>query len=201
MRPTPRSSMRCGPSWCAAACRSLKQHAARSIWTALRSLCLPYATACPIWPRSAPRLAAAPAGTRLRSAALCPRPRFFEMLAARAFPPPPGCAAATRLNTRPSRTFFTMCSATCPCTRILVFADFLAHYGQLCARIQRRGDSGAHRARFLVHGGVRPDSPGKGRGEGLRQRADQLQRRVLQRAGRRLRGADFSVWMKCCARR
>ena len=44
---------------------------------------------------------------------------FFQMLAARKFPPQPhGCAAPIPSNIFPSRIFFTMSSGMSPCTRI-----------------------------------------------------------------------------------
>ena len=118
----------------------LERHAAQEYLDGFESLCLPY-DRLPNLAAVSAKLNDAPAGMPLRSAASCPRLPSLRCLRRGVFPPPLGCAAATRSNTRLSPTSFTMSLATCPMHAHPVFADFLAHYGQLCARIAGRGHS------------------------------------------------------------
>ena len=81
-----------------------------------------------------------------------PAPAFFEMLAARRFPTTTWLRGRDSLEYTPEPDIFHDVFGHVPMHAHPVFADFLAHYGQLCARHQRRSDSGAHRPRLLVHG-------------------------------------------------
>ena len=68
--------------------------------------------------RSARDLSREPAGIPRRSADFCRRRRFLRCWPRAVFRPRRGCAAANRLNTRPSRTSFTTSLAMFRCTRI-----------------------------------------------------------------------------------
>ena len=117
-----------------------------------------------------------------------PGPAFFEMLAARRFPTTTWLRGRDSLEYTPEPDIFHDVFGHVPMHAHPVFADFLAHYGQLCARIEdeaileRIGRVFWYTVEF---GLIRQD----GKVQGVRQRADQLEWRVLERAACRLCGA------------
>jgi phenylalanine-4-hydroxylase len=113
-----------------------------------------------------------------------PADAFFEMLAARRFPTTTWLRARESMDYTPEPDIFHDVFGHVPMHAHPVFADFLEHYGKVCLALIDRPEALA----VLVHGRVRRHSPERP-AEGLRQRTDQLARRVLPRAGRRLRGA------------
>src|SRR3984957_10536084 len=64
-----------------------------------------------------------------------PAPAFFEMLAARRFPTTTWLRSRDSLEYTPEPDIFHDVFGHVPMHAHPVFADFLAHYGQLCARI------------------------------------------------------------------
>jgi phenylalanine-4-hydroxylase len=101
----------------------------------LRSLCLPY--------DRLPNLAAVSAKLERRTgwnttpvSGFMPAPAFFEMLAARRFPTTTWLRSRDSLEYTPEPDIFHDVFGHVPMHAHPVFADFLAHYGQLCARIQ-----------------------------------------------------------------
>lgn len=65
-----------------------------------------------------------------------PGPAFFEMLAARRFPTTTWLRSRDSLEYTPEPDIFHDVFGHVPMHAHPVFADFLAHYGQLCARIE-----------------------------------------------------------------
>src|ERR1017187_8142632 len=65
-----------------------------------------------------------------------PAPAFFEMLAARRFPTTTWLRSRDSLEYTPEPDIFHDVFGHVPMHAHPVFADFLAHYGQLCSRIQ-----------------------------------------------------------------
>ena len=107
-----------------------------------------------------------------------PAPAFFEMLAARRFPTTTWLRGRDSMEYTPEPDIFHDVFGHVPMHAHPVFADFLAHYGQLCARIhdkrilERIGRVFWYTVEF---GLIRTGRPCKG----LWQRANQFQRRVL----------------------
>jgi phenylalanine-4-hydroxylase len=113
----------------------IEQHAAREYLDGFESLCLPY--------DRLPRLAAISAKLQGRTgwnttpvSGFMPGPAFFEMLAARRFPTTTWLRSRDSLEYTPEPDIFHDVFGHVPMHTHPVFADFLAHYGQLCSRIQ-----------------------------------------------------------------
>src|ERR1017187_1546991 len=113
----------------------IEQHAAREYLDGFESLCLPY--------DRLPRLAAISAKLQGRTgwnttpvSGFMPGPAFFEMLAARRFPTTTWLRSRDSLEYTPEPDIFHDVFGHVPMHAHPVFADFLAHYGQLCSRIQ-----------------------------------------------------------------
>ncbi|HEY1903278.1 MAG TPA: phenylalanine 4-monooxygenase [Terracidiphilus sp.] len=113
----------------------LEQHAAQEYLDGFETLCLPY--------DRLPNLAAVSAKLELRTgwnatpvSGFMPTPAFFEMLAARRFPTTTWLRTRDSLEYTPEPDIFHDVFGHVPMHALPVFADFLAHYGQLCARIQ-----------------------------------------------------------------
>ena len=68
-----------------------------------------------------------------------PAPAFFEMLANRLFPTTTWLRSRESLEYTPEPDIFHDVFGHVPMHAHPVFADFLAHYGQLCARIEDEG--------------------------------------------------------------
>jgi phenylalanine-4-hydroxylase len=68
-----------------------------------------------------------------------PGPAFFEMLAARRFPTTTWLRRRDSLEYTPEPDIFHDVFGHVPMHTHSVFADFLAHYGQLCARVHDQG--------------------------------------------------------------
>ena len=69
-----------------------------------------------------------------------PGPAFFEMLAARRFPTTTWLRRRDSLEYTPEPDIFHDVFGHVPMHAHPVFADFLAHYGQLCARVNDQGN-------------------------------------------------------------
>jgi phenylalanine-4-hydroxylase len=113
----------------------LEQHAAREYLDGFESLCLPY--------DRLPNLAAVSAKLQRRTgwnatpvSGFMPAPAFFEMLAARRFPTTTWLRGRDSLEYTPEPDIFHDVFGHVPMHAHPVFADFLAHYGQVCARLQ-----------------------------------------------------------------
>jgi phenylalanine-4-hydroxylase len=113
----------------------LEQHAAREYLDGFETLCLPY--------DRLPNLNAISAKLQLRTgwnttpvSGFMPAPAFFEMLAARRFPTTTWLRSRDSLQYTPEPDIFHDVFGHVPMHAHPVFADFLAHYGQLCARIR-----------------------------------------------------------------
>jgi phenylalanine-4-hydroxylase len=113
----------------------LERHAAQEYLQGFETLCLPY--------DRLPNLAAVSAKLERRTgwnatpvSGFMPAPAFFEMLAARRFPTTPGLRSRDSLEYTPEPDIFHDVFGHVPMHAHPVFADFLAHYGQLCARIR-----------------------------------------------------------------
>jgi phenylalanine-4-hydroxylase len=112
----------------------LEQHAAQEYLDGFETLCLPY--------DRLPNLAAVSAKLERRTgwnatpvSGFMPAPAFFEMLAARRFPTTTWLRSRDSLEYTPEPDIFHDVFGHVPMHAHPVFADFLAHYGQLCARI------------------------------------------------------------------
>jgi phenylalanine-4-hydroxylase len=112
----------------------LEQHAAVEYLDGFETLCLPY--------DRLPNLAAVSAKLERRTgwsatpvSGFMPAPAFFEMLAARRFPTTTWLRTRGSLDYTPEPDIFHDVFGHVPMHAHPVFADFLAHYGQLCARI------------------------------------------------------------------
>jgi phenylalanine-4-hydroxylase len=113
----------------------LQRHAAQEYLDGFETLCLPY--------DRLPNLAAVSAKLELRTgwnatpvSGFMPAPAFFEMLAARRFPTTTWLRTRDSLEYTPEPDIFHDVFGHVPMHALPVFADFLAHYGQLCSRIQ-----------------------------------------------------------------
>ena len=113
----------------------LERHAAQEYLDGFESLCLPY--------DRLPNLAAVSAKLERRTgwnatpvSGFMPAPAFFEMLAARRFPTTTWLRGSNSLEYTPEPDIFHDVFGHVPMHAHPVFADFLAHYGQLCARIR-----------------------------------------------------------------
>jgi phenylalanine-4-hydroxylase len=116
----------------------IEQHAAREFLDGFDSLCLPF--------DRLPNLAAISAKLQRRTgwsttpvSGFMPGPAFFEMLAARCFPTTTWLRDRDSLEYTPEPDIFHDVFGHVPMHAHPVFADFLAHYGQLCARIEDEG--------------------------------------------------------------
>jgi phenylalanine-4-hydroxylase len=112
----------------------IEQHAAREYLDGFESLCLPV--------DRLPKLDAVTAKLNRRTgwsttpvSGFMPGPAFFEMLAARCFPTTTWLRSRDSLEYTPEPDIFHDVFGHVPMHAHPVFADFLAHYGQLCARI------------------------------------------------------------------
>ena len=112
----------------------LEQNAALEYLDGFETLCLPY--------DRLPNLAAVSAKLERRTgwnatpvSGFMPAPAFFEMLAARRFPTTTWLRKRDSLEYTPEPDIFHDVFGHVPMHAHPVFADFLAHYGQLCARI------------------------------------------------------------------
>jgi phenylalanine-4-hydroxylase len=113
----------------------LEQHAAKEYLDGFETLCLPY--------DRLPNLAAVSAKLERRTgwnttpvSGFMPAPAFFEMLASRRFPTTTWLRTRDSLEYTPEPDIFHDVFGHVPMHALPVFADFLAHYGQLCARIK-----------------------------------------------------------------
>ncbi|MGD0736138.1 MAG: phenylalanine 4-monooxygenase [Terracidiphilus sp.] len=112
----------------------LEKHAAAEYLDGFESLCLPY--------DRLPNLAAVSAKLQRRTgwnttpvSGFMPAPAFFEMLAARRFPTTTWLRDRNSLEYTPEPDIFHDVFGHVPMHAHPVFADFLAHYGQVCSRI------------------------------------------------------------------
>jgi phenylalanine-4-hydroxylase len=112
----------------------IEQHAAREYLDGFESLCLPY--------DRLPNLAVVSAKLEPRTgwnatpvSGFMPGPAFFEMLAARRFPTTTWLRSRDSLEYTPEPDIFHDVFGHVPMHAHPVFADFLAHYGQVCPRI------------------------------------------------------------------
>ena len=113
----------------------LEQAAAQEYLDGFETLCLPY--------DRLPNLAAVSAKLERRTgwnttpvSGFMPAPAFFEMLAARRFPTTTWLRGRDSLEYTPEPDIFHDVFGHVPMHAHPVFADFLQHYGQLCARIR-----------------------------------------------------------------
>lgn len=112
----------------------IEEHAAREYLDGFQSLCLPY--------DRLPNLAAVSAILQPRTgwnatpvSGFMPGPAFFEMLAARRFPTTTWLRSRDSLEYTPEPDIFHDVFGHVPMHAHSVFADFLAHYGQVCSCI------------------------------------------------------------------
>jgi phenylalanine-4-hydroxylase len=112
----------------------LERSAAQEYLDGFDSLCLPY--------DRLPNLAAVSAKLERRTgwnatpvSGFMPAPAFFEMLAARRFPTTTWLRGRNSLEYTPEPDIFHDVFGHVPMHAHPVFADFLQHYGQLCARV------------------------------------------------------------------
>jgi len=113
----------------------LEQHAALEYLDGFETLCLPY--------DRLPNLAAVSAKLERRTgwnatpvSGFMPAPAFFEMLAARRFPTTTWLRDRHSLEYTPEPDVFHDVFGHVPMHAHPVFADFLAHYGQVCSGIK-----------------------------------------------------------------
>ena len=113
----------------------LEHHAAQEYLDGFDTLCLPY--------DRLPNLAAVSGRLERRTgwnttpvSGFMPAPAFFEMLAARRFPTTTWLRGRDSLEYTPEPDIFHDVFGHVPMHAHPVFADFLAHYGQVCSRIQ-----------------------------------------------------------------
>jgi len=112
----------------------IEQHGAREYLDGFETLCLPF--------DRLPNLAAVSAKLHRRTgwnttpvSGFMPAPAFFEMLAARCFPTTTWLRSRDSLEYTPEPDIFHDVFGHVPMHARPVFADFLEHYGQHCARI------------------------------------------------------------------
>jgi phenylalanine-4-hydroxylase len=113
----------------------IEQHAAREYLDGFESLCLPY-DRLPRLPAISAKLQGRTGWNTTPVSGFMPGPAFFEMLAARRFPTTTWLRSRDSLEYTPEPDIFHDVFGHVPMHAHSVFADFLAHYGQLCSRIQ-----------------------------------------------------------------
>jgi phenylalanine-4-hydroxylase len=113
----------------------LERHAAQEYLDGFESLCLPY--------DRVPNLTAVSSKLHRRTgwnaapvSGFMPAPAFFEMLAARRFPTTTWLRSRDSLEYTPEPDIFHDVFGHVPMHAHPVFADFLARYGQVCARLE-----------------------------------------------------------------
>jgi phenylalanine-4-hydroxylase len=113
----------------------LEQHAAQEYLDGFDTLCLPY--------DRVPNLAAVSSKLERRTgwnttpvSGFMPGPAFFEMLAARRFPTTTWLRSRNSLEYTPEPDIFHDVFGHVPMHAHPVFAEFLAHYGQVCSQIE-----------------------------------------------------------------
>ena len=119
----------------------------------------------------------------------CPANAFFEMLAARKFPTTTWLRSRESMDYTPEPDIFHDVFGHVPMHAHPVFADFLEHYGKVCASVIDRPEALERLGRlfwFTVEFGLIRE---RGRDQGVWQRVDQLAWGVHAGAERRLRGA------------
>ena len=158
LRPIPANSTACGRNSSGRVLPELEKHAAQEYLDGFQIIGL-QADRLPNLTSISARLAPRTGWSSTPVSGFLPAPAFFEMLPRAAFRPPPGCAAANRSNTRPSRTSSTTSSATCP----MHAHQSLRRFSRaLRARLRRhRGPRSAGKAGppLLVHRRVRRHPP------------------------------------------
>ena len=108
-----------------------------------------------------------------------PAPAFFEMLAARNFPTTTWLRSRESLEYTPEPDIFHDVFGHVPMHAHKVFADFLEHYGRVCASIS---DERSLRSWAASSGTPWSSADLRARrDQGLRQRTDQFPRRVHER--------------------
>ena len=126
-----------------------------------------------------------------------PAPAFFEMLAARRFPTTTWLRSRESLEYTPEPDIFHDVFGHVPMHAHTVFADFLEHYGRVCASIEDAAvlEKLGRLFWYTVEFGVIRE---RRRDQGIRQRADQFAWRVQERDRGPLRRSTISHWTKCC---
>lgn len=116
----------------------LEQHAAQEYLDGFETLCLPY--------DRLPSLRAISAKLQPRTgwnatpvSGFMPAPAFFEMLAARRFPTTTWLRGRDSMEYTPEPDIFHDVFGHVPMHAHPVFADFLAHYGQVCSQLTDEG--------------------------------------------------------------
>jgi phenylalanine-4-hydroxylase len=112
----------------------LEKHAAREYLEGFDYLNLPY-DRLPNLAQLSTRLEPRTGWNTTPVSGFMPGPAFFEMLAARCFPTTTWLRSKDSLNYTPEPDIFHDVFGHVPMHAHPVFADFLARYGQLCARI------------------------------------------------------------------
>ena len=110
----------------------LEEHAAREYLDGFESLGLPF-DRLPDLARVSSRLRRRTGWSATAVSGFMPAPAFFEMLAARRFPTTTSLRSRDALEYTPEPDIFHDVFGHVPMHAHAVFADFLAHYGQLCA--------------------------------------------------------------------
>jgi phenylalanine-4-hydroxylase len=112
----------------------LERHAAREYLEGFDYLNLPY-DRLPNLAQLSVRLEPRTGWNTTPVSGFMPGPAFFEMLAARCFPTTTWLRSKDSLDYTPEPDIFHDVFGHVPMHAHSVFADFLAHYGQLCSRI------------------------------------------------------------------
>jgi phenylalanine-4-hydroxylase len=113
----------------------LERHAALEYLDGFEALCLPY-DRLPNLTAVSDKLERRTGWNATPVSGFMPAPAFFEMLANRRFPTTTWLRDRNSLDYTPAPDIFHDVFGHVPMHAHPVFADFLAHYGQLCARIQ-----------------------------------------------------------------
>ncbi len=113
----------------------IEQHAAQEYLDGYDSLGLPF-DRLPILARVSKRLERRTGWNATPVSGFMPGPAFFEMLTARRFPTTTWLRSRESLEYTPEPDIFHDVFGHVPMHAHPVFADFLAHYGQLCSRIE-----------------------------------------------------------------
>ena len=113
----------------------IEQHAAQEYLDGYDSLGLPF-DRLPILARVSKRLERRTGWNATPVSGFMPGPAFFEMLTARRFPTTTWLRSRESLEYTPEPDIFHDVFGHVPMHAHPVFAEFLAHYGQLCARIE-----------------------------------------------------------------
>ncbi len=151
---TPEQHAIMGRSWSARRMPQLREHACAEYLDGLRADWIAARTRLPNLAAVSARLQPRTGWNSTPVSGFLPADAFFEMLAARMFPTTTWMRRREEMEYTPEPDIFHDVFGHVPMHAHPVFADFLEHYGKVCAGADGHRRAGADGAPVLVHGGV-----------------------------------------------